>query len=495
VFTITITFSGDVRVSTESDGAIAVVNAAISGSDKSVARVSVNLNGTAPSSGIYTVTVSYTEAGATKTFVRNFATGPNNVIYETTSFFIHGILGLNLAAAELSVALDFATDDFDYRIDFINETISFGQEVLYAFGKTQTVVEGGKARFFPTFSKTIDISRFIPRKAGVSFWVRVRFTDANGVVTGATTLEIKNRPIEPSLKGAARTLYAVPEGSMVGVFTNTLPVALDIRFLHDRGQGVILPAGGTGTAATTFEYPIDMFPFGAGASARTVAVNKGDWVLNTAGELEESEGVFSSLPVRFKIAAQPRAPRLDKMVITAGKKGAPDFINTLNDRMVVLATVTDATSGDESRDFVAIPAKNVTVLAFSNLNPIMREVMVGANAAANPPEPGTLHYEFEIRFAAGKRPMSAAAFLQLPAAEYDRIVNANSPAGRAAAFTTVHATALALVVADVVEANGTIINAALTAFETLSDEVKALLVTEKAHLDALIAAHDALSAD
>ena len=358
-------------------------------------------------------------------FVIRFTGNPDSGVFGEQYF-----LDSNNNIDNLKLELKWISDsDYAYRVDYWgeqiflggNEEVEFGNKALYAFitekNMTKFLADPSKTKFFPTLNGRIDISKNIPRK-GASVYVALRsvgtgqlLTETKDGVEVPILIELKARPdAAASLKAAAKNLYDIHEAK----FKNTTNGILEIRLGRDTAakKGLLVERLGVGQE---FAYDYDMFPFGSPGTIRIAAEDlvttkweNGELVNLTAAEIDAQTPNFASLPTKFKVPAQPKAPNIAKMVVTAGKNGLPNFIKGTNNKMKVKLG-----NDIEGNAIWSEPLRaNTTIIELDSLLATEKyngQILSGSN------------YLFELRIfdAKGKRPLSAPGFLKIDKDTYD----------------------------------------------------------------------------
>jgi len=386
--------------------------------------VNVLLTGEARSSGSYFVYVSHKDGDDNVkninlksqmfTFGRNDRAGA----FDLVNFNIELISG---DISDLVLSGRFVPNDL-YTINYADETILFDDEMLFALVKDTAKFTNevkyqknlSKVKWQPTLSGRIDISRFIPKKASakeVSLIVRrVSTPNADPVF-----ITLKARPDIKALvtakdKTFRKKIYNIAEQT----FINTTDQDLELRFDLDRsGRNPHVEVLGKQGEADSLYFHHDRKPFGVRGTYRIAAVNFEKFVVENGElrildgaelELAASKASFSSLPVKFRTPAQPKAPDASRMVLTQGKNGAPWFISRTTPKMKVALRC-----DDRGLTWGNFPSKNLTIAGLIKLFEDDAYVL---------PIDSDGNYTFEVRtFKAGK-PDSRPAYLVFNADEF-----------------------------------------------------------------------------
>ena len=372
----------------------------------------------------------------------------------------------DISVMKLNIAFSSNTS-FIFEIDYYNELVIFGGEVnygkdiLYTLVKVTAKFESApeKAKWFPTLNGRIDIAKQIPKKGTAPFYIALKYignnkdfidkyltdkageVDPNGVIrkfaytpgddpeSGFTGdyIELKPRPVNTALKNMAKTFYDVNEQQ----FTNTQDATIEVLFGIDKGKKLEKKLENRYGAVFTEElakdesYPFaaDKLPAGTPGIIRIAPVNFVSKDVNKNGELEYldkadlkenyEKATFASLPIKFKIGAQPKAPNTAKMGIDSKK---PNIIAGISEKMGIY----------DNTEKLGELKKNMTVQEFDAMlieNGICEKGGDGVADKGRFLNKAQDAYEFDIRLLPikDKKLMSAKAVLRIDKAAYDKV--------------------------------------------------------------------------
>lgn len=417
----------------------------------------------------------------------------------------------DITAMKLNLAFTSNTS-FIYEIDYYNELVIFGGEVNYGKDILYTLVKAPvkfetpgapeKAKWFPTLNGRVDISKQIPKKGVTPFYIALKYiginqdfiekynVGADGVIKGfaykpgddpsepisesKTTpfsgnyIELKPRPANTALKTMAKTFYDVDKQEFTN--TNADNATIEVLFGLDKGKKLEKKLENrygnvfTEELAKGQSYPFDAdkLPAGTPGIIRVAPVNFVSQEVNDDGQLEylsEEElaanykaATFASLPIKFKIGAQPKAPKADPTKVGITTKN-PNLVSGLTEKMgIVLETKSERIDADgyegKGINYKVVRTwnatslkKNMTVAEFdamliasgvepigvvdSDSNPVLggngEQLVVADKSKFTNIAEDT--YEFELRLLpqAGKKLMSAKTVLQINKAAYDKV--------------------------------------------------------------------------
>ena len=191
-------------------------------------------------------------------------------------------------------------------IDYADETLEFSAPsngAVAAYSLRFVQANAARARWFPVYSadNKIDISRFIPRRLGQTYTIGLKHTD--GSVSSVTLNArpqalardaIKYNPITNKITGPTNAEVKFDIGGWVNLNST------DPDFINTAGE---------------IDAYASNFPTGATGLARVRAVDGVSW---------------ASATTRFRIPAQPRAPKAP--TVRADRDGV-FFLNGANDKM------------------------------------------------------------------------------------------------------------------------------------------------------------------
>jgi hypothetical protein len=154
---------------------------------------------------------------------------------------------------------------------------------------------------------------------------------------------LTGRPLAaPTLKplAKAKPIYNVT----TGVFMHEEDAIIELRMGNDRrfNRGQLME---TLSRGDVFRRDFNSFPNGSPATMRFAAIEENDprFAVRTPNPIPGEPDIvtysagprFSSMPVRFRVPAQPKAPNVLRMAITPGRNALPSFIKGTSDKMVV----------------------------------------------------------------------------------------------------------------------------------------------------------------
>ena len=233
--------------------------------------------------------------------------------------FAFGAMTVSAAGNPLEVTLDFKDEIIEIKVD---PDVYFNGDVLYTLVKdpAKYADKPDKAKWFPLIgfdaddSITMDISKFIPKKADKSFFIYfvvkpelISYGSAGvpaGDISNDQKIELVGREAgKDTIKKANEGIYFDFADYKL---KNGATAAIEYRVGLGSWAGL--------AAASEVDLMFDAFPAGAVGVARVPA----------------SATAFASTEVKFKIPAQPKAPKIDKIKFEDG------ILKNVSDKLEVL---------------------------------------------------------------------------------------------------------------------------------------------------------------
>ena len=307
--------------------------------------------------------------------------------------------------------------EIDWWIDYLFEALFVGPELRYGpdFGdgvimyalnlQSESNAALSRARWFPTYSNVIDISRIIPaRERARPYIIALRWLDLSGSANAHepvttddvifVTISARQQIERNAVQYCSSNQWVIPSG-----------LGFEARLendWHNPSNGWTPMGNNTDPAAGPgqgpLRAPVNAFPAGGTFVARRAAVS------GSGGEA----GRFASASVRVRIPQQPRAPQTDRIGISdSTRRIENDFISNITDRMEVYI---GGGRGWQRLD------RNMTVKEFDAL---FQDTNVSETRET---------VSFEIRFSpTGNRPASASATIRFSQDRYNSAVRPASP--------------------------------------------------------------------
>jgi hypothetical protein len=175
-----------------------------------------------------------------------------------------------------------------------------------------------KLKWYPVYGNTIDISKVIPKSSAVKYNIVLKDSkDTLTNVDNMTVVTINGRPEVKTI--ITKTTLAYDLASQTIKNTTSAKVAVSLGL--DSTYSIVLDAS-TGVTAIG-DVAVWKFPSGATAVAKSVA--------------SQEDERFASANFKFKIPAQPKAPKITATAVKAGSpKVVVDYRLGLTDKVEVL---------------------------------------------------------------------------------------------------------------------------------------------------------------
>jgi len=297
-------------------------------------------------------------------------------------------------------------------IDFLLETVYVvgghefnpAEKVLMYSLKTGTDDRSlGRAKWQPSYSGEIDISRLIPRRPGRTYSIAFIWSDelAKGATSANVTAITLNGRQSINRNDVTYDNTASPAQIRASGPGFEVRIGNDVNYGDNWGAPII---GAEGSSATSLRFDASLLPTGGIAFARKAAV--------IPTEEGGGAGQFASSTIRVKLPSLPKPnnpvnPSRITLLPTGDKRITQGYFRGFTDRMEVLTSTADG--GAQTWKTLE---KNMTASAFNALFPEGGVEAVDGN------------YAFQVRTAArGKRSASAPVTLKFPVANYNTAVN------------------------------------------------------------------------
>lgn len=190
---------------------------------------------------------------------------------------------------------DFAYDE-QKNLVTIEVTGVSGVFVQYAFVKESTAED--KIKWYPLIGdkKTIDVSKYIPKKEGTASNMVVllrEYNTATKTFSSPTKKTLIARRDSKELKAATKNFYDFEKGE----FKNTFSETIEVKFESEAYWTELTKD------AEPIKLPIEICPNGVTVQVRLPALD------STSGDSSDSKVNPPSLPIKMKIAPQAKAPK------------------------------------------------------------------------------------------------------------------------------------------------------------------------------------------
>jgi len=287
---------------------------------------------------------------------------------------------------------------FNFTIDYLRETVFVAGAVfdttssledakclMYALKVDSSDARAvGRAKWFPTYSGEIDVSKYIPNKGNKSYFIAFKSSDDDRNEK-VESVELKAR----QTIGRADVTYDTDKQQITAV-GGGFEVKLNDDVYDDGGNwGLDL------SDEKSILIPKELLPTGGTALARKKAITEGD---NKA---------FASATIRIKLPAPPKPVNTSRITLLpeGDRKNKDAYFKGVTDKMEVLAD-----DGTWKR-----LGKNMKAADFDKLNPKKTETKDG-------------DVVFEVRVAArGKSSASLPSYLDIKKADYEKATAEQNP--------------------------------------------------------------------
>ena len=304
----------------------------------------------------------------------------------------------------------------DVVVDGKESVLNENVVLLYALRANENSLD--KAKWIPTYSGAIDISRYIPRRAGAPYIIAFRWSDQEPVKENVRFVELKARqPI-----GRGDVWYDVDKQYIIANGKGfEVKIGDDVWYENEIGWGELIGNNTNGDASPHDQpllLPMDFLPTGGVAQARKSPIH----IENENGEVDNERSEFASVTIRIRLPRPSRPVDASKItLVPQGGRVSDAHFKGFRDKMEVFVGIREDNNGNTTEVWETL-SRNMKISDFDKL------FETGGNRpdGSGKDTSRTDWYRFRVRNkASGSRPASPVTILEFSREAYDKTLETN----------------------------------------------------------------------
>ena len=218
-----------------------------------------------------------------------------------------------------------------------------------------------KAKWLPTYSGAIDISRYVPKKAGATYIIAFKWSDekeSREDNTAFVTLNARQTIAKGSVEYTDGAISAKAEG------TFEVRLGDDVWYDTETEWGILIDNKAGDGGVGPLPIPMNFLPTGGAVQVRRPPVDNLDESWNP---IEGVEGKFASVPIRVRLPRPSKPVDVSKIdIVPKGGKVEKAHFKGFKDKMEIFVGIRTNNNGTTTEIWHTLE-KNMSVADFDKL--------------------------------------------------------------------------------------------------------------------------------